>query len=105
MKMYWQGQYFQHVRLFADSAKKTSRGQRWRGKTVPKTEGKRDAEAMQKTLENDQQLSHFGCQNHAKTSPEAAFDAKLAPRACWEALGLDFGGFWDPQTKEKSIQN
>ena len=29
--------------------------------------------------------------NHAKTSPEAAFDAKLAPRACWKALGIVFG--------------
>ena len=40
IKMHWQGQYFQHVRLFAGSAKKRSGGQRWREKAVPEQRGK-----------------------------------------------------------------
>ena len=103
--MHWQGQYFQHVRLFAGSAKKRSGGQRWREKAVPEQRGKGMQKQCQKNYKNDRNLSHFGYQNRAKTYPEAASDAKLAPRAFWEALGLDFGGFWDPKTKEKGIQD
>ena len=33
----------------------------------------------------------LGATTMPKTSPEAAFDAKLAPRACWKALGIVFG--------------
>ena len=34
-----------------------------------------------------------GVQNASKTSPEAVCGRKRAPRASWEALGLDFGAF------------
>ena len=74
-------------------------------KSGPKTEGKRDAEAMQQNVKNEQILSHFGNKNHAKTYPEAASDANLAPGAFWEARGFDFGGFWDPKTEQKRSQN
>ena len=61
-----------------------------------------------KNIKHDQHLSHFGCKNRAKTSPEAASDAKLAPRAFWKALGLDFGVSGDlfgSQNRSKNASN
>ena len=60
-------------------------------KNGPKTEGKRDAEAMQKNTRKLSKIEPFLQQNRAKTCPGRARGANLAPRASWEALGLTFG--------------
>ena len=61
-----------------------------------------------KNLKTDQKTDQKSFKIHAKTCPEATSDAKLAPRAFWEAPGVDFGGlqgtFWEPKSKEKRIK-
>ena len=60
-------------------------------KNGPKTEGKRDAEAMQKNTRKWSKIESFWQHNRPKTCPGRARGANLAPRASWEALGLTFG--------------
>ena len=83
------------VRLFARTWNKSNPAESRHEKTCENQVKKREA-ASEVSIHKTSKTSRKSDENHGKAAPGATSGGNLAPRACWAALGVDFGAMLAP---------